>query len=225
MRSVTYRLTPSEGYYGRIGRFFAENSVWVIAIHNIDSLRDESVVTQFEVAGSKERIQECLEGEGDWVRNYEFTSTGDNLVFQMHFKPTGLHRDVYELHRSYPVLLDYPIEVVDQESQTFRVVEVGMKDDLRRLINETRNKIDVEIEQVSPYKPLDQRSYTELTQRQQEVVNTAIDLGYYDSPRTATYSDIANELGCSESAVGQHLRRAESKVMSALSNTGSALKR
>lgn len=215
MRSVTYRLTPKTGYYGRIGRFFAENRVWVVAIHNLDPLRDDSVVMQFEVADSRDRIRACLESE-DWVRNYEFTSIEDNTVFQMHFTPQGLHREIYELHRSYPVLLEYPIEVVDQESQAFRVVEVGREEDLRELIKETRNKIDVEVEQVASYEPVAYRRYAELTERQQEVVRTAIELGYYESPRKATYEDIAGDLGCSPSAVGQHLRRAEAKVMSAV---------
>lgn len=211
MRSVTYRLTPKREY-GRIGPFFRENRVWVVAIHNIDPLRDDSIVMQFEVANSRDRIKDCLDEE-DWVQNYEFTSIHDNTVFQMHFTPQGLHREIYELHRSYPVLLDYPIEIVDQETQAFRVVEVGREKDLRKLINETRDKIDVEVEQVGSYEPLPYHRH-ELTERQREVVETAIELGYYESPRKATYEDIAVDLDCSPSAVGQHLRRAEAKVMS-----------
>lgn len=222
MRSVTYRLTP-KGEYGRIGPFFRENRIWVVAIHNIDPLRDDSVVMQFEVATPKDRLKDCLDDQ-DWIRNYEFTSIHDNTVFQMHFTPEGLHREIYELHRSYPVLLDYPIEIVNQESQAFRVVEVGREEDLRELIRETREKVDVEVEQVGSYEPV-ARHHQGLTERQREVVETAIELGYYESPRKATYEDIAGSLDCSPSAVGQHLRRAEAKVMSAVKPTAAGATR
>lgn len=52
-----------------------------------------------------------------------------------------------------------------------------------------------------------------LTDRQEEVVRTAFDLGYYDVPRTASTDDVATELGLDSSTVSEHLRRAERNVL------------
>lgn len=52
-----------------------------------------------------------------------------------------------------------------------------------------------------------------LTDRQEEVVRTAFDLGYYDVPRTASTDDVATELGLDSSTVSEHLQRAERNVL------------
>ncbi|NEU57192.1 helix-turn-helix domain-containing protein [Halorussus sp. MSC15.2] len=51
------------------------------------------------------------------------------------------------------------------------------------------------------------------TERQQEAVETAVAVGYYDVPRTATHEDVAAELACAPSTASEHLRKAESKVL------------
>ncbi|MFB6270658.1 MAG: helix-turn-helix domain-containing protein, partial [Halobacterium sp.] len=53
---------------------------------------------------------------------------------------------------------------------------------------------------------------TALTDRQREVVETAVDLGYYDVPRTAGQDDVAAELDCASSTVAEHLRKAEAAL-------------
>lgn len=52
-----------------------------------------------------------------------------------------------------------------------------------------------------------------LTERQEEVVRTAFDLGYYDVPRTASTDVVAAELGLDSSTVSEHLQRAERNVL------------
>ena len=45
---------------------------------------------------------------------------------------------------------------------------------------------------------------------------TAVEEGYYDVPRQATHKDIADNLGCAPSTVDEHLRKAESRVVTGL---------
>lgn len=47
----------------------------------------------------------------------------------------------------------------------------------------------------------------QLTDAQREALLEAYDQGYYDSPRDATLSDIGEDLGISQQAVGERLRR------------------
>jgi predicted DNA binding protein len=54
-----------------------------------------------------------------------------------------------------------------------------------------------------------------ITDKQQEAMELAMELGYYETPRTASLSDIADELGVSESAASQRLNAAETKLVTA----------
>lgn len=55
----------------------------------------------------------------------------------------------------------------------------------------------------------------ELSPRQLEVLKYAVEIGYYDEPRRATLSDIAQAFGVSKAAVHKRLLAAESKIIKA----------
>lgn len=54
-----------------------------------------------------------------------------------------------------------------------------------------------------------------ITDKQQEAMEVAREIGYYDTPRKADLSAVADELGVSESAASQRLNAAETKLVSA----------
>ncbi|MFB6162762.1 MAG: bacterio-opsin activator domain-containing protein [Halococcoides sp.] len=55
-----------------------------------------------------------------------------------------------------------------------------------------------------------------LTDRQREVLETAVHRGYFDQPRGSSAAEIGETLGITESTVRDHLRRAERKLFEAL---------
>ena len=59
-----------------------------------------------------------------------------------------------------------------------------------------------------------------LTERQQEVLETAWEAGYYEVPKTATTEDVAAALGVDDSTVTEHLQRAERNLLSRLLGEG-----
>lgn len=52
-----------------------------------------------------------------------------------------------------------------------------------------------------------------MTDRQQEVIQTAFDSGYYEVPRAVSTQEVATELGLDASTVAEHLQRAERNVL------------
>lgn len=52
-----------------------------------------------------------------------------------------------------------------------------------------------------------------LTDRQTSALATAVEMGYFDSPRRASIEDVAGRLGISASTAVEHLRKAEKKVL------------
>lgn len=59
-----------------------------------------------------------------------------------------------------------------------------------------------------------------LTDRQREVVDVALERGYYDSPRDCTLTALAEHLDVNKSAVSRVLHRAEGKIISAYGSSG-----
>jgi len=56
-------------------------------------------------------------------------------------------------------------------------------------------------------------SVDDITKKQQEALETALDAGYYETPRETNLSALADELSISESAVSQRLNAAETKLV------------
>ncbi|WP_433632936.1 helix-turn-helix domain-containing protein [Halomicrococcus sp. NG-SE-24] len=49
--------------------------------------------------------------------------------------------------------------------------------------------------------------------RQREILDTAIEMGYYERPRETTLKELAEELELAKTTVSQHLRKAERRVV------------
>ena len=76
----------------------------------------------------------------------------------------------------------------------------------------------MELEQLSDYDPELRELSSLLTDRQQEILDTATDLGYYRVPREATHEDIAADLDLSTTTVGEHLRKIEARMLSEIAH-------
>jgi hypothetical protein len=93
---------------------------------------------------------------------------------------------------------------------------VGDADEARKLLDGFPERVDVTVHEVGSY---DRRGGTlagALTDRQLDAVATALSVGYYDVPRSASLADVAGELGCADSTASELLRRAEREVFSRL---------
>lgn len=55
-----------------------------------------------------------------------------------------------------------------------------------------------------------------LSLRQREAIEAALAIGYYDVPREATLEDVAGEIESARATAAEHLRKAESNLVSAL---------
>lgn len=77
---------------------------------------------------------------------------------------------------------------------------------------------DLSIERVREFER--EHSPSDLTDRQEEALETAVAVGYYEIPREGTVSDVADALGCSTSTAGELVRKAEASVVRGYSQTG-----
>ena len=96
---------------------------------------------------------------------------------------------------------------------------VGPHDAIRGTLDEYRSSgMSPHLRRITSYngteRPLDR-----LTDRQQEVIQTAYDMGYYEVPRETSTEAVAAELEIDPSTVAEHLQRAERNLLSRFLDT------
>lgn len=216
MRRVKYVITPKDGHFGPGHEALLAAGVNYEAILDIDLLADGSIVFRASVDGDPSVVESALAEAWSAGSGFEVYERPGGTLLQAQFEPEGTLRELLELHREYGVLIEYPSEFVDPERSGLEITEVGSEADIRSLIEAKRDMVDVTITNVTTYEPAPDRLFGALTDRQREVLTAATELGYYDTPRAATYEDVAERVESSPSAVGQVLRRIEREVFTSI---------
>lgn len=216
MWEVSYIITPNRGYFDRAETVLLDAGIRIESVHSIEFVADGSVVMLCEVEGTVEALEHCLEAASGKVIDYAVARDCDPLVFQVRFYPSETFKQLLLVHCSFGVSIEFPIQYIQQDPSSVEIVEVGPRQELHGRIRAARDRATVHVQHIHRYDPSTGRRFAELTERQQEVLLTAARTGYYRNPRDATHEDIAAELGCCASTVGQHLRRIETQLITSI---------
>jgi len=101
--------------------------------------------------------------------------------------------------------------VVFEDSGVARFQAVGEQAALSTFYDVLAGELAVEIEQVRPF---EQRpATTGLTDRQRAALKAAVEVGYYEIPRSGSVEDVASRLDCATSTAGELLRKAEQTLV------------
>lgn len=103
--------------------------------------------------------------------------------------------------------------VVYDVDGTVRLTIVGGNDALQRAVDRTPTDVSVRIEQIRTGAAGVRPAGESLSDRQREVVESAVELGYYEEPREATVEDVADRVECAPSTAAEHLRKAEAVLV------------
>lgn len=180
------------------------------AILYFNLLADGTAVTLSRLHGNRDRLVETLDST-DAILRYDVTEQNGALHAYIHFEPNETARGLLELTQRHELVVDTPIEYGLDGS--LRVAVIGDDDMVKRAIDDVPETIRVELQQLSDYDPELRELASLLTERQQEILDAAVRVGYYEVPRQATHEDIAAELELSTTTVGEHLRKIETRVL------------
>lgn len=164
----------------------------------------------FRVEGAREPYRERIAAV-DGVDEFELTTGGDDWFYA--YVRAAPHEDEWEWLLAFAhasILVVPPVLYTGGGDAVFDVV--GDRADLKALFSELPDRVEAAVERVGEYDRRRSRA-NPLTDRQREVLDAAVDLGYYEVPREATLDEVAAELGVAASTVSDHLRKAESAVL------------
>lgn len=178
------------------------------AIQYLNLLDDGTVVGVARFRGDADRLA-TIEDEIPEIIACTVTG-GETWLAYMHYKPGELETAILKGIDAEAISIDWPIrETVDGLELTLFGEDAG----LQHLIDGFPDEVDVTLERAGEYQSDMGDPAGQLTDRQQEILRTALTAGYYDIPRRATQRDLAVELGLSRGTIGDHLRRAEAKII------------
>lgn len=216
MRYVTLRLSPAEGRgYHPLGRRLREEpSIQREAVHHVELLDDGTVLLFAEAVGDRERYEEIMSSSPSVV---EYMASGtERWMAVSRFDSSEAVRQVLEWKRENEVVIETPILFQPDGSQ--RMTFLGDRQAFERLFRQgaALDSFTFDVVETGEYDPDTGRFLRALTARQQEVLTTAVELGYYRAPRQATHEDVAAALDLSPSTAGDHLRKIEERVFTSM---------
>jgi predicted DNA binding protein len=215
MRYVTVLARPTDGALNPIDRALRdEPDVKREAIHRAELLDDDTVVMFAEARGDADALREIL-ADSDLVRDFTVAADDDGRIYSYsHYEPNETIRDMLLRRREQEPVVRMPVEYTD--GGDIRATYVGRDEAFREAMGNQPDGVEIEILSTGEYRPDAEDLFAQLTERQQEILRTAVRLGYYENPREATHEEVAAAVDCSPSTVGEHLRKIESKVFTRL---------
>lgn len=214
MRYVTIELRPTgEASFHPVGTALGEEpAIRQEAIHNVELLDDGTMVMLAEASGDLKRYAEILDESPD-VLDYSVSGEERGVAYS-HIDGNDLTNYLIKRRTYSEFVIDWPIEITEDGAQ--RITLVGDRAAFARADPTGPEGAEIEIVEMGEYLPEAKRLFDSLTERQQEVLRVAVDVGYYRTPREATTDDVADDVECSPGTAGEHLRKVEARVFQRL---------
>ena len=214
MKYLKLTLSPTDRAIHPIDRFLADHDgIAREALLHVDARADGTTVLLYRVTGDGAGFDDTLEKQTEVV-DHDVVDLGGNGYHA--FVQADAVDDggvLLEIARNNALIVDTPLEFTDEGLQA---TLVGTHENLRAALGAVPDGLDFSVDDAGTYVPGGEDLLSPLTDRQLEVFETAVEEGYYDVPRQATHKDIADNLGCAPSTVDEHLRKAESRVVTGL---------
>ena len=209
MRQITLLLDAGEqGFHPADVALREEPSVTRNQIHYLNVLDDDTFVTLYEVQGDLERAIEILEDRSD-VFNVDVAGEREGFIFA-HLAAAEPDLSLTKILDQKEILIEYPIAYTKQGVE---IKLAGTSEAIQEAASEVSGSVRTELLNRGEFRPTIEQLQETLTSRQQEVLELAVRMGYFEFPRETNYEEIAEELGVNQSTVAEHIQRIEAKIL------------
>lgn len=213
MRAVELHLQPEGGAFPGLDRALADlDGVRREALLNFEWHSDGSYTLLYRLSGDREAIRSVL-ADHDQVSRFEIAGVDACYVFANVSEREGLSR-LLSIADDHNLLLETPFEYTDRGVRvTVAGEETGLQSAFASAVDED---IEIDVESTGAYDPDAPAGVEQMTDRQYEALVAAHELGYYETPRTVSFEEVAAELDCAPSTANELLRRAEAALVSSV---------
>ena len=215
MKVTEVTLDPPGGAFPGVDSTLAETEgVTRDAVLNLEWMDDGSLSALYRiVADDRAAVRTALDGD-ETVRKYELIEMdGEWLYVFVHADRSDLMGTLLDIADEYTLLVDGPYEWTEAG---VTITIAGRTEDIQQAHARISDQFDLTIDWLGDYEPGYSGPVAQLTDRQREALETAFELGFYQSPRATSYEEIAAELDCVPSAANDLLRRAEAALVAAV---------
>lgn len=168
----------------------------------------------FRIRGSYETLSDELEASPN-VTDYELLPITDAECYCfVEGAATAGSRALFENFTRGSLMTIPPVSLNSDGTSTFTLI--GTQTDIQRAVEAVPDPVSVTVEEVGGDQVATDSVIGALSPRQRDAMEIAILCGYYEIPREATLDDIAEELDCATATAAEHLRKAESIIVSSL---------
>jgi predicted DNA binding protein len=214
MRYVDFLLIPRDRYlHPADAAVAAAADVHREAIHHFNVLEDGTAVVLLEFSGNVDRLEELI-GDTPEILSYDLSRSDSGAFSYSRITADEELQQLYSVPQRRELVLDTPMRYTDRGALEVRAI--GNQRAIREAINDVPNGLTLKFLSTGEYDPDQPESDGQLTERQREILRTAVEMGYYEEPRETNYQEMAEELELSSGTVGEHLRKIESAVLKRL---------
>lgn len=178
---------------------------------NIAAREDDVEYELFYAEADREPYEAAIEAV-ESIRWYDLTAIDDDSFYVYVCQETREEDVRWREAFAALNLIVVPPVIYDAEAAFYMTV-VGTGEDLQAMLESLPEEIDVTVDAVGEYDRRHAPVSGDLTDRQLEAVEVAVDAGYFEVPREAGVSDVAEELGCASSTAATLLQKAQARVM------------
>ncbi len=215
MRSITFVVTWTDGFHPTAHDLHDTKSAPTRkSILHFNVLDDGTIVLLFRVHSDADRTRQLIEQNPN-VIDYSVSDEedGTGLVY-VHSQLPGPTRGIIRPLDEHEVFFE-SIEYI--RADAIRVTMIGETNDvLQRALAEIPKEVNTTVERIGVYSPGTSDLSVLLTDRQREILEIAMELGYYENPRRATHGEIAECAGIDASTVSEHMRKIETHAFAFL---------
>ncbi|WP_231187204.1 helix-turn-helix domain-containing protein [Haladaptatus sp. DYF46] len=211
MRSITFDVTRSGGFHPTVhGLHATESAPARKSILHFNVLDDGTMVMLAHIHGDPGRTCQLIE-QNPGVIEYSVSDEGDGTgLMYLHSRLPDQMRGIIRPLDEHEVFFE-SLEYVSEDE--IRMTMIGETNEiLQRALAEIPDEIDITVERIGAYSAGTNDLSGLLTDRQREILEIAMELGYYENPRRTTHSEIAKRVGIDASTVSEHMRKIEARA-------------
>ena len=215
MQAVALTLRPPDGAFpGLDSALAAEPDVDRDVLLSLDWFDDGSLSLLYRLDAPDEHTLEAVFDSHEDVRRYEVLSVdGRPRYAYVHLDHSELVGQLVDIVQEYALILDRPIRFTDGGVV---ITLAGDVTNATEAFERVREVIDLTVEWTGTYEPEASTPLSRLTIRQREALEAAVELGFYESPRAASYEELGEALDCAPSTANALLRRSEAALVTAV---------